>query len=70
MRKFIENLAVFFGLWKSYLVQYKLVGSTEESNAIVTLPAWEVFPLNQVQDEIVEAKKHPAGVVITSISKI
>lgn len=70
MKKFIENLAVFFGLWKSYLVKYKLVGSIDESNAIVTLPAWKVFPLNQTQDEIAKAKQHPAGIVITSITKI
>lgn len=70
MKKFIENLAVFFGFWKSYLVQYKLVGSTDESNAIITLPAWKIFPLNQMQDEIAEAKQHPAGVVITSIKRI
>jgi len=70
MKKFMENLAVFFGLWKSYLVQYKLVDSTDESNAIVTLPAWKVFPLNQMQDEIAEAKQHSAGIVITSIKKI
>lgn len=70
MKKFIENLAVFFGLYRSYLVQYRLLDSADESNAIITLPAWKVFPLNQTQDEIAEAKQHPAGVVITSIKRI
>lgn len=70
MKKFFENLAVFFGFYKSYLVCYKMVDSIEESNAVITILAWKIFPLNQVQDEIAKAKGHPAGVVIISIARI